>query len=246
MPRPIGPANGRDTEETQRKWPVPEQGEALFGEQGAGPVSRPLPYWQVARVPHRMAVGAFALPPLLRVAFRSRRTLSLRRRRRLGLCRRCGYDLTGNTSGRCSGCGEAVSPPVLSDAQRLILESIVRKTHCPQAIALRARLVLAAAAGLGPSDAAREMGCSRKVARLWPQRFARARREWGEAAERVGPGGLDREGAGRAGGPRAARGPLHLHARAVVPDHGGGRREAARSAGGPSPTGRRGNWPTRR
>ena len=71
---------------------------------------------------------------------------------------------------------------VLSGPQVSVLRSLVRKTHCPQAIALRARLVLAAAAGLGPSEAAREMGCSRSVARLWPQRFARARRDWGEAA----------------------------------------------------------------
>jgi putative transposase len=72
---------------------------------------------------------------------------------------------------------------ILSDAQRLILQSIVRKTHCPQAIALRARLVLAAARGLGPSEAAREMGCSRDVARLWRERFARAQQDWGEAAD---------------------------------------------------------------
>lgn len=30
------------------------------------------------------------------------------RARRTGCCRRCGYDLTGNISGRCSECGEPV------------------------------------------------------------------------------------------------------------------------------------------
>src|SRR5260221_13432354 len=72
---------------------------------------------------------------------------------------------------------------VLSDSQVGILQSIVRKTRCPQAIALRARAVLAAARGLNPSDAARELGCVRLVARRWPERFAQAQRQWGEAAD---------------------------------------------------------------
>jgi transposase len=73
---------------------------------------------------------------------------------------------------------------VLSDPQRSILESIVRKTHCPQAISLRARLVLAAVDGQGPSEAGREVGCSRNVARLWRERFAQAQQGWGEAADK--------------------------------------------------------------
>src|SRR5260221_1436599 len=72
---------------------------------------------------------------------------------------------------------------VLRDSQVGILQSIVRKTGCPQAIALRARAVLAAARGLNPSDAARELGCVRLVARRWPERFAQAQRQWGEAAD---------------------------------------------------------------
>jgi len=35
-----------------------------------------------------------------------------RRRIRPGCCLRCGYDLTGNTSGVCSECGMAKPPPV--------------------------------------------------------------------------------------------------------------------------------------
>jgi putative transposase len=72
---------------------------------------------------------------------------------------------------------------VLSEAQRSILQSIVRKTHCPQAIVMRARAVLAAAAGMGPSEAAEEIGCSRHVARVWRERFVQARQDWGEAAD---------------------------------------------------------------
>jgi putative transposase len=71
---------------------------------------------------------------------------------------------------------------ILSDSQICVLQCIVRKTRCPQAIALRARAVLAAARGLNPSDAARELGCVRLVARRWPERFAQAQRQWGEAA----------------------------------------------------------------
>ena len=76
---------------------------------------------------------------------------------------------------------------ILNEAQRSILQSVVRKTHCPQAIALRARLVLAADRGLGPSAAAREMGCSANVARLWAGRFATAQSGWGEAADQWTP-----------------------------------------------------------
>jgi putative transposase len=75
-------------------------------------------------------------------------------------------------------------PLILSDSQRSILRSIVRKTHAPQAIVLRARLVLAAAKGQGPSEAGREMGCSRNLARLWAGRFAAAQQSWGEAADK--------------------------------------------------------------
>ena len=72
---------------------------------------------------------------------------------------------------------------VLPDRQKVILERVVRRTHCPQAIALRARVVLAAAAGTGMSRVGREVGCSRELARRWRDRFARAQAEWGTAAD---------------------------------------------------------------
>ena len=71
---------------------------------------------------------------------------------------------------------------ILPDRQRRILESLVRRTHCPQAIALRARVVLAAAGGLGMSGVGRRVGCSRELARRWRDRVAAAQAQWGEAA----------------------------------------------------------------
>ena len=55
-----------------------------------------VPYWSL--------LAATALPPLLWLGVRSRRTLLLRRRKRLGLCVRCGYDLRASP-GRCPECG---------------------------------------------------------------------------------------------------------------------------------------------
>jgi putative transposase len=71
---------------------------------------------------------------------------------------------------------------VLSANQCCILESLVRRTHCPQAIALRARVVLAAAQGAGMTQIGRELGCSRELARRWRDRFADAQACWGESA----------------------------------------------------------------
>ena len=73
----------------------------------ARPPGKPIDVY-VATVPVWFPPAFFALPPLLWLATRSRRLYA--RRRRLGLCLRCGYDLQGNTSGRCSECGEAIEP----------------------------------------------------------------------------------------------------------------------------------------
>jgi len=71
---------------------------------------------------------------------------------------------------------------VLSANQRRILESLVRRTHCPQAIALRARVVLAADQGHGMTEIGRMAGCSRELARRWRDRFADAQSCWGESS----------------------------------------------------------------
>src|SRR5882724_10007527 len=70
----------------------------------------------------------------------------------------------------------------LPERQRRILEALARRTHCPQAVALRARVLLAADEGLGMSDVGRRLGCSRELARRWRDRFAAARADWGSSA----------------------------------------------------------------
>lgn len=74
--------------------------------------SEPLPIWRVDGIPHWLAPAVFALPPLLWLSLRSRQRYVGRRRRRRGLCLRCGYDLTGNASGNCSECGQRIHPVV--------------------------------------------------------------------------------------------------------------------------------------
>lgn len=72
---------------------------------------------------------------------------------------------------------------ILSEIQRRILESLVRRTLCPQAVALRAKVVLAADEGLGMARIGRELGCSRELARRWRDRFADAQARWGASAD---------------------------------------------------------------
>ena len=50
-------------------------------------------------------IGVEVIPPGFPLAI-----ILARHRRRHNLCPTCGYDLTGNVSGRCSECGEAVEP----------------------------------------------------------------------------------------------------------------------------------------
>ena len=69
-------------------------------------------------------------------------------------------------------------PIVLSKIQRDVLEGLVRRTHCLQAIALRARVILAAAEGLDNSQIARQLRCHRELSRRWRGRFAQAQPAW--------------------------------------------------------------------
>ncbi len=68
---------------------------------------------------------------------------------------------------------------VLPQAQRCILESLVRRKTCPQAVATRARVILAAGEGLGSVGIALRVGCSRELVRHWRARYRAAQQAWG-------------------------------------------------------------------
>jgi putative transposase len=59
----------------------------------------------------------------------------------------------------------------LSDAARLALEQLVRRPSTPQQIALRARIVLAAATHANNSQIARQEAVNVDTVRLWRQRW---------------------------------------------------------------------------
>ena len=59
----------------------------------------------------------------------------------------------------------------LTDEVRQDLEKLVRRHNAPQQIALRARIVLAAAGGKNNSQMARELGIKVSTARRWRQRW---------------------------------------------------------------------------
>ncbi len=78
-------------------------------------------WWPIVSVSNRVLYIAF--PFWLALALVGVPTAVLwwpvRRRKLPGHCQKCGYDLTGNVSGRCPECGEAVGQG-LGDAQRRV------------------------------------------------------------------------------------------------------------------------------
>jgi transposase len=60
----------------------------------------------------------------------------------------------------------------VSQAERALLERWVAAQRTPQSVALRARIVLAAASGASNSEIARRLGVSRPTVILWRSRFA--------------------------------------------------------------------------
>jgi putative transposase len=67
--------------------------------------------------------------------------------------------------------GPKPEPIVLSDAARVALEQLERRHTTPQQVALRARIVLAAAAGRNTAEIARDLSISLDMARLWRRRW---------------------------------------------------------------------------
>jgi putative transposase len=60
----------------------------------------------------------------------------------------------------------------VTSEQRAVLERLLRQASCPQALARRARIVLAAAAGCHNEQIAAELGCAYNTVRLWRRRWA--------------------------------------------------------------------------
>lgn len=67
--------------------------------------------------------------------------------------------------------GPQPDPVDLSTAERDALEQLVRRHTTPQQLAVRARMVLAAADGRNHRQIARDLGVSIDAARLWRQRW---------------------------------------------------------------------------
>src|SRR5262245_41480879 len=60
----------------------------------------------------------------------------------------------------------------LSALQQALLEALLRQTSCPQAFALRARIVLGAAASQRNETLAQALSCSLPTVRKWRGRWA--------------------------------------------------------------------------
>ena len=74
--------------------------------------------------------------------------------------------------------GPLAAPIGVTPAQRAVLTALVRRATCPQALALRARIVLDAAAGGRNEPLARRLDCTPKTVRKW-------RGRWADAAARL-------------------------------------------------------------
>jgi putative transposase len=70
--------------------------------------------------------------------------------------------------------GPTPAPIAVSPAQQAVLTALLRRSSCPQALALRARIILGATAGQRNESLARQLGCTPKTARKWRSRWAAA------------------------------------------------------------------------
>jgi putative transposase len=68
-------------------------------------------------------------------------------------------------------------PVTVSPPQQAVLESLLRQHSTPQALALRVRIVLAAASGMRNVPLARDLGCTPKTVIKWRARWAAAQAE---------------------------------------------------------------------
>ncbi len=70
--------------------------------------------------------------------------------------------------------GPAPLPLIVSLAQQAVLTALLRRSSCPQALALRVQIVLAAAGGQRNAPLARQLGCTPNTARKWRARWVAA------------------------------------------------------------------------
>jgi putative transposase len=68
----------------------------------------------------------------------------------------------------------AADPVIVLPEQREVLEQLVRTHSTPQQLAVRARMILHAAAGTRVRASARELGVWPKTVRYWRKRWRRA------------------------------------------------------------------------
>src|SRR5438874_3942654 len=87
--------------------------------------------------------------------------------------------------------GPAPFPITVSPAQQAVLTTLRRRSSCPQALALRVQISLAAAAGQRNEPLARQVGCTPNTARKW-------RCRWAAAAPHLAAAGDDRPALERA------------------------------------------------
>jgi len=87
--------------------------------------------------------------------------------------------------------GPTPVPVSVSPAQQAVLTALLRRSSCPQALALRVQIVLAAADGQRNAPLARRLGCAPNTARKWRSR-------WGAAAAHLGVADADRPALERA------------------------------------------------
>ena len=73
----------------------------------------------------------------------------------------------------------------ISAPQLAILEALLRQSSCPQALALRARIVLAAAAGHRNETLTHMLGCSLPTVRKWRGRWAAAEPQFAALEEHL-------------------------------------------------------------
>jgi|SRR6516162_3565486 len=62
----------------------------------------------------------------------------------------------------------------ITERQQAVLRTMTRSSTCPQAVALRARMILLAFDGLCNEDIADRIGCERHAVGLWRRRWAEA------------------------------------------------------------------------